>query len=262
MSFFRRTVPADQVIAAAAELIPPHMSGDLRSLILHGAHAESAVEDRDDDLPIHLLIVLHAITPETIRRLAESYQQISGHHRIAPMVLSLEELQDSTDVFPITFLEMQRCHRLLAGEDVLADLSIGLGHLRLRCEQELKNLLLRMQNSYLVHYGNPKPLKEALHRNYASLVRTLGATLLLRGKERPTSSRDVLSEAASDLNLDLQLVDRIQQAADARFELRDDVLSGFYAAFLSLVGRAAAAVNHLPASVSLVEIVDSAEEGH
>ena len=201
---------AGDMIHTATEAISQALNEDLIALILHGPHANSSSDPRLlRRTPIGLLIVLRQIDAGTLKLLAEAYGKIKGRGQLDPMVMTLEEMESSTDVFPITFIEMQRHHRLLTGKDVLDDLEIHHTHLRLRCEQELKNLLLRMQHNYLKSYGDHNRMLDAMDRHYTSFIGTMAAALLLKGLEPPQDKNQLSAKLAESFGLDQALVDRI-----------------------------------------------------
>ena len=257
MSLFKRSVLPHAVIADLADMLPTHLGDTLVALILHGIHADA---NRDDEVsPIEVLIVLTDVNPNTIEQLAAVYEQVRGHQSLIPMVLTQDELLSSTDVFPITFMEMKRRHRLLAGVDILAELDVSFEHLRLRCEQELKNLLLRMQNNFLKNFSKPPNLQRAMKRNHVSLSRTLAAALQMRGESCPETEYGVLNSAALLFDLDQDAIAAISNAVKKETPIDADTLRSLYGEFLCLVNQAAAAVDALPEHESMIELVDGEE---
>lgn len=253
MLFFNRSFPAEQVIASAAKALPDALQEHVISLVLYGAHADK--ETREKTESIQLLIVLKEINPTILERLAAAYKQIKGYRQLSPMVMTPEELRSSTDVFPVTFLEMQRCHRLLAGDDCLEELSIRFDHLRLRCEQRLKNLLLRMQNTYLTTHDDTHRMASVLQRNFSSYERVMGTALLLKDTPRPEGANEVLLTSAAAFGLDVDTTRQVIDAMERRASFSDDALRSLYVAFLSLVHEAANVIDALPdAEVELLGV--------
>ena len=65
--------------------------------------------------------------------------------------------------------DMQQDYILLCGQDVMKDLTIKRDHLRLRCEQEIKNLMLRLRSSYLMNLDLKGGLPESCCAYYTLL---------------------------------------------------------------------------------------------
>lgn len=259
MFFRRRPASKATVIQSLKETIPTAMGPSLVSIILHGPHAQQNVV-ADESIPIHVLIVIDNVHSSTLEKLASAYDLVQGSERITPMVLSPEEMRASTDVFPITFLEMKRCHQLIAGEDVLEGLQIDSSHLRLRCEQELKNLLLRMQSAYLTRHKRARDLMPKFKRDHAALARTLGAALALKSDPvaRPEGARETLIEAASRFDLEQDSIERICDVAESDLANVDAVRT-IYATMIQWVAEAAAAIDAIPEEVTLLEVTGEDE---
>lgn len=95
-----------------------------------------------------ILLVLKSASIEILalqKKVHQSFQKppLSYH------VLTLEGIQNGHDVFPIEFLEMKENRLLLAGRDVLADVSVDLIHVRHECEFYLRSNLMKLREGYL-----------------------------------------------------------------------------------------------------------------
>lgn len=151
---------------------------------------------------VKVMIVLERVTTAELDLIALPIEQGIRRYRLSPMILSLDDLRRSTDVFPVKFLDMKEHHRLLAGRDVLADLEIHDDHLRLRCEQELKNLNLRL-HSFYVRSGNRRDqLRGTLERVIEPFLLNLRTLLLLKNSSAPTKQDEIVSAAGETLDVD------------------------------------------------------------
>ena len=196
---------------------------------------------------VNVLVVLKEADVQTLERLRLPVEEGVRAMRLAAMVATEQDLGRSTDVFPTKFRDMQRHHCVLWGKDVLSGLSISRDHLRLRCEQEIKNLLLRLRGFYLSRAEYPEALERTLNRAVSSLLNSLAVLVELKTGQAPGGKAQTV-EAAAQLGLDAQsLRDAL---ALKRGELKPDAagLKQLYDAFLRTVQQAA-------------EMVDALEEG-
>lgn len=118
----------------------------LVSIVLYGGFVDEDLAP--ENAAVNVMVVLKDVSVELLDRAAAPVQVAGREFGQRVLLLSEDELRRSTDVFPIKFLEMQRRHLLLQGRDMLADLQISHDHLWLRCEQEIKNLMLRLHHFY------------------------------------------------------------------------------------------------------------------
>ncbi len=218
----------------------------------------------------NLLIVLDELDLQTLASCADAFQSAVKTSSISPMVLSQAELKASTDVFPITFMEMKRKYDLLAGKDVLVDLDISKVHLRLRCEQELKNLLLRMQSTVLLRNHHAAELLESLRASYGTLLRCLRATTHVTSEQTGWTTADALSVneldsdidsvhsfATEQLGVDAEVLERTNEVCSLNASIGADAIAEIYGQLLLEVHRAAAVVDELEGSEVIV--LDSLE---
>jgi hypothetical protein len=161
------------------------------------------------------------------------------------MVLTEDDLRRSTDVFPTKFLDMQRHHRLLWGRDVLAELHVADAHLRLRCEQEMKNLLLRLRQFYLHRQHRPELIEATLGRALSSFLNDLGVLLLLKTGQAPSGKEAIAEAAARELGLDGRVLSAALALKAGTYQPTGDELKRLYDDFMATVERAATIVDGL-----------------
>lgn len=113
---------------------------------LYGSGARDDFRPRQSD--VNLLVVVTALPADLLVRLREPVG-VARRVGLSPLFLTESELRTSTDVFPVKYLAMKESHRVLLGRDVLGALPMGREHVRLRCEQELMNVVLRLRRHFL-----------------------------------------------------------------------------------------------------------------
>ena len=111
-----------------------------------------------------------------------------------PLFFLTEELQRSTDVFPIESLDVKRAHRVLFGTDPVADLDIPMNLHRVQVERDLRLLLLRLRQ-HVLHAGNNELEYTAILKKTASGALTLLRHTLLAFGEEPTAAPFALLSA-------------------------------------------------------------------
>jgi hypothetical protein len=158
-----------------SERIQQALGEHLISIVLYGASASE--EPVPESLSVEVMIVVDDVSIKVLDAAALPVQMGRHEFRLAVLFLSEDELHRSTDVFPIKFLQMQRHHRVVYGRDVLSGLQISRQHLRLRCEQEIKNLMLRLHRFYLDQHGLPEQIEMTLIRTASAFVESLGLVL-------------------------------------------------------------------------------------
>ena len=189
------------------------LGSNMLSIVLYGGIIKNkAVKDTD---PVNVMVVVREITTKILDQVARPYLMSRRTSQIQLLTLSKQDLLSSTDVFPIKFLDMQQDYKIARGEDFVADLVITRDHLRLRCEQEMKNLMLRLRQAYLANSKHPKRLSGVMLKAYSTFL-SAGDVLgeLSTGKEF-RSAEEILT-AVQGLGLNIAPFRRIQALRDGQ----------------------------------------------
>ena len=167
-------------------------------------------DDAKDTDGIRVMLVMSEMSVEILDVLREVCRRFKLARQLQPFILTQQDLMTSTDVFPIRFLDMQQDYILLCGQDVMKDLTIKRDHLRLRCEQEIKNLMLRLRSSYLMNLDLKGGITRVMLR---LLLRSLDVLAELKTGKTLRKANEILS-AATEMGLDITCLKRIARLRD------------------------------------------------
>jgi hypothetical protein len=192
----------------------------------------------------NLLCVLERMDPDTLDRLRPLVS--AGRHELwlAPFLLTRAELGRAADAFAAKLADVRDAYRLLAGQDVLQDLPISLGNVRLACEREVRDTTLRMRRAYLLGAAQPAVMRVTLERMVPSLIGTL-RVLVRQTKPDLGGTEDALLDAlGAVLGFDPE---PLRSAAELRAhpEIETD-LAPHYVAILPVLDRIVKAVDEYP----------------
>ena len=213
----------------------------LQSVVLYGGLTKNElVKDTDR---VTLMIVLKEVNTATLEKVGDALDG-KRQQQIQATVLTLSDLNTSMDVFPIKFLDMQQDYEVLAGEDVVKPLEIGRANLRLRCEQEIKNLMLKQRRMYMNSRSNPRALEGMLLRGYYSFLQSGDALAeLITGKEY-RKEEDVV-EAIGAIGLDSELLKRIAALRSGESLGDDAAIKKTVGEFMAMIENAAKMADEL-----------------
>jgi predicted nucleotidyltransferase len=167
----------------------------LVSVILYGSAASGNHHGEFSDL--NVLCVLTRVTPAELADAEPIFKWWRAQGNPSPLLLSEEEVRDSTDCFPIEFHDMQERRRVLYGPDVVEKLVIDKVFYRAQVEMELRTKLLRLRQKA----GSVISDKQALLRlmidsvpNFLVLARH---ALLVAGLPAGHQKREIAGELKS-----------------------------------------------------------------
>lgn len=198
---------------------------NLQSIVLYGSLARGRfVPDRSD---ANLALVLREATSDALRSLHESFRVARQSARFEVMVLEDRELSASAESFALTILEIREGGVLRFGRDCLSAIEIPTEWIRLRCEQELRNRLLRLWRGLVLAGDDVLELRRLLWMKRGSIAVDLKWFLRLGGETVPPEATDdaILSIALTRLGFSAEESKLLQEEV-----LRDSDLSQWWAA--------------------------------
>jgi hypothetical protein len=157
---------------------------NLESVVLYGSGASGTFRPGASDL--NVLCTLVTIDVTELQLLAPVVLWWTHEQKEPPPLFFLtEELQQSTDVFPIESIDIKQAHRVLYGKDPIVNLEIPMNLHRVQVERELRLLLLRLRQ-HVLHAGkNEIEYTTILKKTASSTLTLLRHTLIAFGEDPP-----------------------------------------------------------------------------
>lgn len=202
-------------ISEFVERLHKALGESLVSVVLYGSSATgNYVEKRSD---VNLLCVLERVDEGTLNALSGIVQWWSKEiqHR-PPMVLTLSELKDSADVFAIETLDIKAQNKLLFGRDVLTQIEIPMNLHRVQVEHELRILLLRLRQHYILAQGKQEDMEKALAHSASSAATLLRHAVIVVTGDAPSGARQALPRVSEVFGMDLSPMNAVLDLHDGR----------------------------------------------
>jgi hypothetical protein len=222
----------DRLTNALTQAAGPNLAG----LILYGGLARGRFRPGNSD--VNVVVLLHDASFSALIEIAPALQTARRSAGVAPMILTPSEVSEAADVFPTKFLDIKRYHLVLAGEDPFAMLEVPHEHVRLRIEQELRNMLLRLRRLGLDAVTDARLRARGLTRIARPLAIQLSDLLRLAGKQVPAGDRtSAIFEAAAAV-FDLNAI-ALASLAELRLNARpENVVGCLFGDVLNVVAQA------------------------
>jgi hypothetical protein len=212
------------------------LAGSLQAVVLFGGLAKDEFVAEQSD--VNVLILLRTVEVAILDRVAPFVRQGQLEFGLSAMLMTEADLRDSADIFPIKFLDMQRCHKILWGEDPFSKVTVTRDNLRLRGEQELRNLSLRLRQSYLQRADRPELLQAALNHAVSSLLVNIGVLLELKTGKPVETKHDALAHAAQ-LEIPVEPIRQAWALKRGETKPEPDALRQLFASFMQTVEQTA-----------------------
>ena len=197
-------VPEDtqQLLQSYTREVKSAYGEKLEGLLIYG----SAV--RGEFLPgrsnLNLLLLLSDFDAATLSRYATIHQRWGKEQVVVPLFLTAQELRSSAALFPLEFLEIQDCHRVLGGRDPFVGFHVDTTRLADEVLQGIAGSAFRLRQRFVEGGGSNDSVTILLPLAITAMIP------LLRGLQRvlawPVLSQSdaVIKDVADRLHIDLQ----------------------------------------------------------
>jgi hypothetical protein len=205
---------------------------NLQSVILYGSAATGEFQTEFSNL--NLLCILRESSFSKLSAIAPVVEWWHRQKHPAPLVMTQEELEHSTDVFSIELLDMQHHHRVLFGDELLTPLQIPMQLHRAQLEYELREKLILLRQRLLEAGDNDRALWQLLLGSVSAFATLFRHALLALGDAAPHSKREAIEILATRIPFEpsafLQLLDIRDHKADRKQLDAKDVFTRYLAA--------------------------------
>ncbi|MFW5795230.1 MAG: hypothetical protein ACOCV1_07070 [Bacillota bacterium] len=176
----------------------------LLSILLYGS---SVTEENTSD--INLIIVVDKITAVDLKAVYPAVKKWVKTKNPPPLFMGNLEWFGSCDTYPMEYADIKQRHKLLYGEDIVSQLSIKKGHLRLQCESETKNLLIKLRQNYLLKNNDKNEITELIKYGSKSFMAIFRTILRLQGDFVPENKNEVISLISQRININEEIFKKI-----------------------------------------------------
>jgi hypothetical protein len=234
------TMTAEEMTAKLQEAL----GEQLRGVVLYGSAAAGDTTGKRSD--VNLLVLVDRLGVPELQALFGPTRSWAKQGNPPPLLFTEARLRESVDVFPIEMLDIRDQHRVLAGENPLAGLTISGANLRHQIEHELKGKLIALREHYLLTQGKAAAVRELLIASIANFQVLARAALRLVQKDIPGDKAAATKQLAERLEIDLSAFAEVAEVK--RGDRKADDPNALFARYLTAVEALVDAVDGLAAT--------------
>src|SRR5262245_47757604 len=182
------------VLSGFITALQEHCGPALVSVVLFGSAADNKLTAQSD---VNVLVVLRTFDPAAMAQIRDQYLVAEAAIALRAMFVLESELPSAAELFGQKFADIRRRHRIIFGQDVIANLDVPRTARIFRLRQVLLNLVLRLREAYMSRAQQPEQVIRVL-ADALGPMRAAAATLLeLEGVAKPEADAALRSVAAS-----------------------------------------------------------------
>jgi predicted nucleotidyltransferase len=234
-------MPKTHILEELVTRLQKAFGDDLFSVVLYGS---AAVGDRHEHFSdYNVLCVLRQVTSLELARSEEIFRWFRDRDNPSPLLLSEDEVADSTDCFPIEFHDMKAQNRILYGRDVIGGLEIDDSFYRAQVEHELRAKLLRLRQKASGVLSDRDMLRGLLADSLSTFCVLLRHAMILKGEEAPLKKREIVAGASAAFGFDPDPFDRLLDFREQKIKPRDLDPVPVFESYLAAVTKVIRAVD-------------------
>lgn len=175
-------------------------SNRLLSVFIFGSKANASDESLKSN--VDLFIIVDNVRGEDLTKLFPYLNSWISKGNPCPLIMGKDEFYAMTDIFAIEYSDIKWNNQLIYGDDLAQNLNINYFDLRLQCERELKNLILKMRGFYLEHGRAKSALLPAIPTIAKTVAVLFRALLRLKNITPSVYKQDLVEQLGSVIRFD------------------------------------------------------------
>lgn len=179
----------------------------LSSVILYGSCAADQCDNNYSD--INVIVLIEHLSAKDLKHADKLINEWAKTKNPLPLFMDKEEWLNSTDIYPIEYSDIKDRFKILHGEDVVSPIVIESKNLRLQCELEVKNLLIKLRQAYLASSSDNRAIEALIKNSSKSFIAIFRAILRLTHTTVPNSHDEVVDMLSEKIKIDKEVFIKI-----------------------------------------------------
>lgn len=192
-----------QIINNLIEKLKNIFKEKLISVVLYGSCAANLCENKYSD--INTIVVIDNLQALDLKKANSAIKDFIKTKNPLPLFMDRDEWFNSCDVYPIEYSDIKERYSILYGEDLVAPLILEKKNLRLQCEHEIKNLLIKLRQNYLAQSNNLKAIESLLITSSKSFFALFRAILRLTEQNVSFNHEEAIDTLANKVKIDKEM---------------------------------------------------------
>jgi len=219
------------------------LGGNLVSIVLYGSVVTGDFQEARSDL--NVLCVLERVDVAALEQAGAAIDWWMNKKQPAPVLLSLEEIQNAHDAFAIEFLDIRAAYRMLHGKDVIEAIEVDPAHHRHQVEHELRSRLVRLRERYLALQKDRREVVQLMTDSIPTFATLFRHVLLLSGAEAPLKKREIFLAAAARFGAASAPFETLLEVRENQRRLTDPEIRSVFEEYLRQITKAAEHIDRL-----------------
>lgn len=196
-----------QAIESYIKHVSRELEKELKSVIAYGSAVKDNYFPGSSDL--NLIVLVDHFTPDVLKKISLIAKGFWSRSKISTLLVDIDDIRDSADVFPIKYLDIMAHHKVLIGEDIFDGIRIVDSDVRCDLERHIRNMALEIRRTYMLSNFTAGEIRDILVTNFSGFSQYMGALLHLKSAKPPVKKQEIIKMVSEIFKLDLSVLDRV-----------------------------------------------------
>ena len=188
------------ILSSLIEKLKDVFGEKLVSVVLYGSCANDECENEFSD--INTIVVIDKLLAIDLKNATFALKDFMKTKHPLPLFMDKEEWFNSCDVYPIEYSDIKDRYKILFGEDIVESLVLEKTNLRLQCEHETKNLLIKLRQNYLAKSNDLKAIETLLKKSSKGFFALFRAILRLTEAEVSFNHKEAINVLSQKVKIE------------------------------------------------------------
>ncbi len=214
----------DHKLDEFVEKLKAAAADNLKAVILYGSAATEEFHTKHSDL--NILCLVEQADAAHLEALHGPVQWWMKRGQRPPMVFTPDELRKSADIFTIELLDMKFRHRVLYGENMLAEIPVPLRDHSNQVERELRTNWVRLRQAILAAPKKSKAYLALMVSSFSTFAALFRHALIAMGEAPAETKREAIDRIAQFAGADPGAFHAILGVREGKLKERDIDIEG------------------------------------
>lgn len=216
---------------------------NIHSIYIVGSSITPDFDERLSD--INSVFVFHRIDFDLLRSISLLGKRYYKKKIAAPLLMTVDYIYESLDVFPVELLEFKLIHQIVYGDDIFNRLEIDRHYLRLQCEREIKSRMIGLRQGYISSLTKKENLADMISRFIIGYIPILRAIIYLSGEEPSIKRSDVVKRFSEICSIETESLNRAFLHRERLMGLSFDELDKMFESLYIMVEKTGKFINEI-----------------
>ncbi|MEI6126134.1 MAG: hypothetical protein WCQ99_06215 [Pseudomonadota bacterium] len=219
---------------------------DLLSIILYGNDIQE--EGMSNIAGSKCMVILSEAGIKSLAKAIPLAQKWKEYNVGPPLFLTKADILSSLDSFPIEFLNLKAAYVIVYGEDVIKNIVFDNRLVRIQCERDVKERLIKLRQDFFKAEGDVHKIKALIFLSLPGILKIFAVVIFMKKNRILADKEKLLNCMGQELGLNQALFAELIAISEGRVTLTSEKVMPLMECYMEEVKHLSLCVDQLEAA--------------